>query len=218
MIGAIGELVLGVACDQAVKWRRRGQNLYVSVNVSPLQLIRDDIVGTVRDALERTNLPPQLLCLEVTETALIEDARPMLPALRELKNLGVRIAIDDFGAGSSSFGLLRMLPLDLIKVDRVFIQGIVERPDDRAITAAVISLAEELDIAVIAEGVEDERQHRELIELGCRFAQGYLYAPPAKAEDLQLEGYSLAVQPGVGDPTQIREFMRQIGIPARVGA
>ncbi len=218
LIGAIGELVLDVACAQAVEWRRRGRNLYVSVNVSPLQLVRDDIVGTVRAALDRTQLPPQLLCLEVTETALIDDARPMLPALRELKRLGVRIAIDDFGAGSSSFGLLRMLPLDLIKIDRVFIEGICERADDRAIAAAVISLAEELDLAVIAEGVEEERQHWELIELGCRFGQGYLYAPPGEADDLQLDGYSLAVQPGVGDPTQIREFMRQIGIPARVGA
>jgi EAL domain-containing protein (putative c-di-GMP-specific phosphodiesterase class I) len=117
----------------------------------------------------------------------------MLPALRQLKQLGVRIAIDDFGGGSSSFGLLRMLPLDVIKVDRVFIEGISERPDDRAIVAAVLSMADELDLTVVAEGVENERQHWELRELGCRYAQGFLYAVPSDPEELDLEGYSVAV-------------------------
>jgi len=218
LIGALGEFVLGEACAQAMQWRRSGRNLSVSVNISPLQLVREDAVENVRRALRRTGLPPQLLCLEMTETAILADASPMVPAMRALKQLGIRLAIDDFGGGSSSFGLLRMLPFDLIKVDQVFIEGIAERADDRAITAAVISLAGELNLGVIAEGVEDERQHRELIELGCRFGQGYLYGRPKVAGELELEGYSLAVQPGIGDPTQIREFMRQIGIPARVRA
>jgi diguanylate cyclase (GGDEF)-like protein/PAS domain S-box-containing protein len=218
LIGAIGEFVLDRACEQASKWRAAGLNLYVSVNVSPLQLVGQDMVEVVNHALAKSELPAPLLCLEMTETALLDDARPMLPALRSLKDLGVRVAIDDFGGGSSSFGLLRMLPLDQIKVDRVFIEGISERPDDRAIVAAVLSMADELDLAVVAEGVENERQHWELHELGCRYAQGFLYAMPSDPDDLELEGYSLAVQPGVGDPNQIREFMKQIGIPARVRA
>jgi diguanylate cyclase (GGDEF)-like protein/PAS domain S-box-containing protein len=218
LIGEIGDFVISQACEQAMAWRRMGRNLYVSVNVSPLQLVRDDIVASVERTLRETRLPPPLLCLEMTETALIDDASAMLPALRGLRRLGVKLAIDDFGGGSSSFGLLRALPLDLIKVDRVFIEGVSERADDRAIVAAVISLAEELALTVIAEGVEEQRQHWELIELGCRYAQGYLYARPAPPQDLNLAGYSLAIPPGVGDPTSIREFMRQIGIPARVGA
>ncbi len=215
LIAPLGAWVLREACQQAKAWRREGHNVYVSVNVSPLQVVREDMVEIVRDALAATRLPPSLLCLELSETSLLEDAKPMLPVLRALKRLGVRLAIDDFGGGSSSFNLLRMLPIDLIKVDRVFVEGLPDRPDDRAIVAAVLSLAEELDLTVIAEGVESERQHRELHELGCRYAQGFLYAEPQPPDGLSLEGYSLAVQPGVADPTQIREFMRQIGIPAR---
>ena len=218
LIAEIGEFVLREACEQAMTWRRQGRNLYVSVNVSPLQLVRGDIVSTVEQVLRETGLPAPLLCLEMTETALLDDASAMLPGLRGLRKLGVRLAIDDFGGGSSSFGLLRALPLDVIKVDRVFIEGVSERADDRAIVAAVISLAEELALTVIAEGVEEQRQHWDLTELGCRYAQGYLYARPGPPSELNLEGYSLAVPPGVGDPTSIREFMRQIGIPARVDA
>jgi diguanylate cyclase (GGDEF)-like protein/PAS domain S-box-containing protein len=218
LIGAVGELVLQRACEQGVKWRQAGRNVYVSVNVSPLQLVRDDIVASVERILAESGLPAPLLCLEITESALLDDASAMLPALRGLRRLGVRLAIDDFGGGSSSFALLRVMPIDLIKVDRLFIEGLPDRADDRAIVAAVISLAEELSLTVIAEGVEDQRQHWELHELGCRFAQGFLYARPERPEELDLDGYSLAIQPGVGDPTQIREFMRQIGIPARVGA
>jgi diguanylate cyclase (GGDEF)-like protein/PAS domain S-box-containing protein len=218
LIAPIGRWVLHQACHQAADWRRRGANLYVSVNVSPHQLVREDFVAEVERALAESGLPAPLLCLEMTETSLVEDARPLLPTLRGLKELGVRLAIDDFGGGSSSFALLRMLPIHVIKVDRVFIEGLPERPDDRAIVAAVLSLADELDLSVIAEGVEEDRQHRELYELGCRYAQGYLYARPVPPQELDLDGYSAGVLPGVGDGTSIREFMRQIGIPARVGS
>jgi diguanylate cyclase (GGDEF)-like protein/PAS domain S-box-containing protein len=218
LIGAIGEFVLADACRRATAWRREGRNVYVSVNVSPLQLVREDIVAVVSEALELADLPAPLLCLEMTETALLDDARQMLPSLRRLKQLGVRLAIDDFGGGSSSFALLRMLPLDQIKVDRTFIEGLPARSEDRAIVAAVLSLADELDLTVIAEGVEEDRQHWELRELGCRYAQGFLYDRPSAAEELSLDGYTGTIQPGVGDPSTIREFMRQIGIPARVGA
>ena len=105
----------------------------------------------------------------------------------------------------------------MIKIDRlVHRRAWPSATDDRAIVAAVISLAEELELTVIAEGVETERQHAELRELGCRYAQGFLYAEPKPAVDLRLDGYSNAIQPGVGDPSVIREFMRQIGIPARI--
>jgi EAL domain-containing protein (putative c-di-GMP-specific phosphodiesterase class I) len=105
----------------------------------------------------------------------------------------------------------------VIKIDRHFINGLLRGGDDRAIVAAVISLAEELGLSVVAEGVETERQHGELRELGCEYAQGFLYSRPVPARELRLDGYASAIQPGVGDPSQIREFMRQVGIPARIG-
>jgi diguanylate cyclase (GGDEF)-like protein len=198
LIGAIGEILLRRACKQAAQWRRARRNLYVSVNVSPRQLVRSDIASAVREALAGSGLPAPLLCLEMTETSLLEDARPMKPALEELRRIGVRLAIDDFGGGSSSFALLRLLPLDLIKIDRVFIEGVSERADDRAIVAAVISLAEELDLHVIAEGIETSRQHAELRELGCRFGQGFLYErPPARTASTRSSGPSCAARTAV---------------------
>jgi diguanylate cyclase (GGDEF)-like protein/PAS domain S-box-containing protein len=217
LIGEIGAWVLDQACRQAAKWRRAGRNLTISVNVSPQQLTQEDVAELVEATLSKYGLPGPLLCLEITETSLLHDASPLVPALHAVRDLGVRIAMDDFGGGSSSLGLLRLLPIDVIKIDRMFIGGIPDRAEDRAIVAAVLSMAEELGLSVIAEGVERERQHWELKELGCEFAQGFLYAYPARAEMLSLDGYSGAVQPGVGDPSVIREFMRQIGIPARVG-
>ncbi len=213
----LGALVLEHACRQAQEWRRRGRHMHVSVNVSPVQLVRGDVGTMVDRVLLETGLPPQLLYLEVTETFLIDDADRVVPVLQQLRDRGVRIAIDDFGGGSSSLSYLSVLPVDVIKIDRLFIDGLPESSDDRAIVAAVLSLGEELDLRVIAEGVEDQRQHWQLQELGCKLGQGYLYAKPQPAQDLVLDGFATAVQPGVGDPSVIREFMRQIGIPARVG-
>jgi diguanylate cyclase (GGDEF)-like protein len=217
LIVDVGAWVLEEACRQAEAWRRRGRHLHVSVNVSPVQLLRDDVAGLVTRTLRATGLPPQLLYVEVTESSLIDDAGRIAPALQILRDLGVKIAIDDFGGGSSSLSYLSVLPVDVIKIDRLFIDGLPESSDDRAIVAAVLSLAEELDLAVIAEGVENDRQHWELRELGCRLGQGFLYSRPKPASELELDGFATAVQPGVGDPSTIREFMRQIGIPARVG-
>jgi diguanylate cyclase (GGDEF)-like protein len=217
LIGEIGSFVLDRACRQAGDWRALGRNLYVSVNVSPRQLVEGDMTREVAQALERSRLPAPLLCLEVTETSLLSDSSPLVSSLHELRGLGVRLAIDDFGGGASSLGLLRILPLDLIKIDRMFIDRIADTSDDRAIVAAVLSLAEELELSVIAEGIETEQQQGQLRELGCPFGQGFLYARADYSEQLDLDGYSAVAQPGVGDPSVIREFMRQIGIPARVG-
>jgi diguanylate cyclase (GGDEF)-like protein/PAS domain S-box-containing protein len=217
LIGEIGEVVLDRACRQAADWRTRGRQLYVSVNVSPHQLVMGDMARQVAVALERSRLPAPLLCLEVTETSLLTDSSTLVNALRDLKSLGVRMAIDDFGGGASSLGLLRVLPLDQIKIDRMFVDGITADSDDRAIVAAVLSMAEELGMTVVAEGIETEHQQGQLRDLGCQYGQGFLYAKADYPESLELDGYSATVQPGVGDPSVIREFMRQIGIPARVG-
>jgi EAL domain-containing protein (putative c-di-GMP-specific phosphodiesterase class I) len=217
LIGEIGQFVLDRACRQAADWRATGHNLFISVNVSPRQLVTGDIVRDVAQSLHQSGLPAPLLCLEVTETSLLTDSSALRSPLRELKRLGVRLAIDDFGGGASSLSLLRVLPLDQIKIDRMFIEGIASQPDDRAIVAAVLSMAEELGMTVVAEGIETEQQQGQLRELGCQYGQGFLYARADYAEGLDLDGYSATAQPGVGDPSVIREFMRQIGIPARVG-
>jgi EAL domain-containing protein (putative c-di-GMP-specific phosphodiesterase class I) len=217
LIIELGAWVLEDACRQAQAWREAGRHLHVSVNVSPVQLLREDVAVLVTRVLEETGLPPQLLYLEVTETSLIEEAEAIAPSLQTLKDLGVRIAIDDFGGGSSSLSYLSVLPIDVVKIDRLFVEGLPDSGDDRAIVSAVISLCEELELTAIAEGIEHDRQHWELRELGCRLGQGFLYAKARPPAELELDGFATAVQPGVGDPSQIREFMRQIGIPARVG-
>ena len=187
LISKIGQFVLERACAQAEDWRREGRELFVSVNVSPRQLARPDFIDDVSHALDKSGLPASLLCLEFTEASLLRDRGPVVKRLRRLKALGVRLAIDDFGAGASSFGLLRLLPVDQIKIDRLFIQGLGDATNDRAVVAAVVSLARELGLTVIAEGVEEERQHNELHDLGTQLAQGFLYSPARHPADLELD-------------------------------
>jgi len=197
LISKIGRIVLEQACRQAAQWRAEGRDLFVSVNISPRQLTRADLVDDVSRALTASRLPAHLLCLEVTETSLLRDPGPIVESLRRLKALGVRLAIDDFGAGASSFGLLRILPIDQIKIDHTFIQGLGDTTSDRAIVAAVVSLAKELGLSVIAEGVETQRQQLELRELGTELAQGFLYSPAKSPEELELDGYADTVMYGV---------------------
>jgi EAL domain-containing protein (putative c-di-GMP-specific phosphodiesterase class I) len=124
--------------------------------------------------------------------------------------------MDDFGSGQSSLSHLDVLPLDMIKIDRSFVAGIRHSAEARAIVAALLSLARQMKIEVVAEGVENEALHAELLELGCELAQGFLYDEPRPAGELALDGYSSRMHPGIADPLVIREFMRQIGIPARM--
>lgn len=190
LISKIGRIVLDQACRQAAQWKRQGRNLFVSVNISPRQLTRSDLAEDISQALAASGLPAELLCLEFTETSLLRDPGPIVESLRRLKALGVRLAIDDFGAGASSFGLLRILPVDQIKIDHSFIQGLGDTTSDRAVVAAVVSLAKELGLSVIAEGVETQRQQDELRGLGADLAQGFLYSPARAPEELELDGYA----------------------------
>ena len=190
LIDEVGAFVLNAACRQAAEWRRQGYHLYVSVNVSPRQLIAGEMAWEVARALKDSGLPAALLCLEVTENSLLADSSPLVGAMRQLKRLGVRMALDDFGGGASSLGLLRVLPLDQIKIDRMFVEGIADQPDDRAIVAAVLSMAGELGMTVVAEGIETEHQQGQLRDLGCEYAQGFLYARPTRPADLDLEDRS----------------------------
>ncbi|MBV9310145.1 MAG: EAL domain-containing protein [Solirubrobacterales bacterium] len=217
LIVELGEQVLIEACRQAGEWRRQGSDFTVSVNVSRRQLLEAGFVEQVRSALERAGVPGQVMCLEVTETAAPAQHPLIVEVLQGIRRLGVRIALDDFGAGYSSLTNLRELPIDVIKVDRSFVAGITDSDDDRGIVAAVLALARELGLGVVAEGVETEQQLSSLRALGCELAQGFLFAPALPAAELSVGGFSNRPQPGIGDPSTIREFMRQIGIPARIG-
>ena len=187
LISKIGRFVLEQACRQAVEWRKDGREIFVSVNISSRELTRPDLVSDVARALDASGLPPPLLCLEVPEPTLLRDPGPIVESLRMLRSLGVCVAIDDFGAGASSFALLRILPIDQIKIDNLFIQGLGETSSDRAVVAAVVSLAKELGISVVAEGVETSRQRAELEELGAELAQGFLFSAARYASELDLQ-------------------------------
>jgi diguanylate cyclase (GGDEF)-like protein/PAS domain S-box-containing protein len=201
LIMALGEFVLKEACRETADWRRAGllpEPFTTWVNLSGKQLSAGGVSALVRQTLTGENVSPSLLGLEVTETAIVvggpagERARA---ELQELHDLGVRIAIDDFGTGFSSLGHLRSFPIDVIKVDRSFIQGVERNAKDAAITANLASLAHALGLVATAEGIESESQLASVRALGCDHAQGFLFAHPVPPEEI---GALLADPGGIG--------------------
>jgi diguanylate cyclase (GGDEF)-like protein/PAS domain S-box-containing protein len=197
LIVPLGEFVLHEACAQTARWVHGGalpEGFVTWVNLSGKQLSAGGVSTLVRESLEAASLPPGYLGLEVTETALVHEGHVGERArneLRELHSLGVRIAVDDFGTGFSSLGQLRSFPVDMIKVDRSFVQGIEHDAKDAAITANLVSLAHALGLLAIAEGIESDGQLTSLRELGCDLAQGFLFArpaPPAEIDRLLAAG------------------------------
>ena len=190
LIVPLGQFVLEEACSQAAHWRRANlvaPSFVTWVNVSGKQLSKGGLPTVVRRALERAELPPAALGLEITETALAIEGSAGDRAraeLEEIHSLGVHIAIDDFGTGFSSLEQLRRFPIDVIKVDRSFIQGVEHDPKSAAITANVTSLAHALGLSSVAEGIETAGQRASARELGCDIAQGYLFARPAPADQI----------------------------------
>ena len=150
--------------------------LTVRVNVSGRQLADNKIVDAVAEALEESGIDPAGLCLEVTESVLIEDPESSTATLAELKALGVQIAVDDFGTGYSSLEHLRRFPIDSVKIDRSFVRGLPHSSEDVAIVSAVIELGHALNLSVVAEGVETSDQLGNLQAAGCDSAQGFLFA------------------------------------------
>jgi len=180
LIVGIGEWVLREACTEAARWP---QPLTLSVNLSARQLAQHDLVAMVRRALSETQTDPAKLCLEITESAVMESGAATTAQLRALKSLGVRLAIDDFGTGFSSLAHLRRFPVDVLKIDGTFVSGLGREPQDASIAAAVISLAHALGLQTVAEGVETDEQLDILKQLGCDLGQGYLFAPPRPADE-----------------------------------
>ncbi|HWK25363.1 MAG TPA: EAL domain-containing protein [Solirubrobacter sp.] len=185
LIVEIGEWVLAEACRQAAAWGV--EDLVVSVNLSPRQLSSPRLTGVVTAALRENGLPPSALCLEITESAIMEDPEAASLVLTGLKALGVRLAIDDFGVGYSSLSHLKyLLPVDLIKIDRTFVDELLVSRDSRAIVSAIIELAQALGVQAVAEGVETLAQADMLRELGCHIAQGFHYSRPVPPDYLCL--------------------------------
>jgi EAL domain-containing protein (putative c-di-GMP-specific phosphodiesterase class I) len=153
----------------------------MSVNVSTRQLRNADIIGTVSDVLDRTGVPAAALWLEVTESAMIEDAETSLNVLSELAGMGITLCLDDFGTGYSSLTYLKKFPSGIVKIDRSFVSGVGTNSEDEAIVRTVIAVAHELGQHVVAEGVETTDQRDWLRERGCDLVQGYLYGRPEPA-------------------------------------
>ena len=184
LVGQIGEWVLRTACRQIREWQDAGHSLQVAVNVSARQFQDYDVAELVMDIMRDTGVLAKNLEIELTESAVMNDAESSIVTLERLAALGVQIAIDDFGTGYSSLSYLKRLPLDLLKIDQSFVRDISSDPNDAAIVRAIITLARSLGIMVIAEGVENEAQLAFLNAYGCQYAQGYLFGRPLTAPQL----------------------------------
>jgi diguanylate cyclase (GGDEF)-like protein len=215
LILPLGEWVIREACRQAFAWQAAGlRPLRVAVNLSAQQFRQKNLVELVRSALTAARLEPQYLELELTESAVMDDAEQSISILRELSELGVRISVDDFGTGYSSLSYLRRLPLDKLKIDRAFIREVVTSRDDAEIVRAIVSLAHALRLQVIAEGVETPDQLEFLNSLGCDQYQGFHFSAPvpsnafvAMLREHQAEAY---VPPRTAAPSHEDTWVQRV--------
>ena len=186
LIIPIGRWVLREACLQLARWRAslpEGEGLTMNVNVSGRQLDDVSFAADVRAVLEETGVPPGQITLEITESVLMQRADTVLATLHALKALGVALAIDDFGTGYSSLGYLQRFPVDVLKIDRAFVDGVARGGSNAALARTIVALGDALGLRAIAEGVEQEVQQAALAALGCRLGQGYLFARPLPPAD-----------------------------------
>ena len=186
LIARLGQRMLEQATAQVAEWRRTNglPDLVMSVNLSPRQLADPEIAGRVSDLLNSRDLPAEALILEITESALMDDPELAAKTLTQLRDLGVGISVDDFGTGYSSLSYLRRFPVTSVKIDRSFVESLGLTKDDDAIVAGIINLGHTLGLTVVAEGVEKPSQLATLTDLGCDFAQGYLFSKPLAASGL----------------------------------
>ncbi len=184
LVVPIGDWVLSEACRQAQAWRVDGttdDDFYISVNLAPRQLAEPTVIDAIARALHESGLPPGALVLEITESSLMLDQEVGLVRLSDVQDLGVRLALDDFGTGYSSLTRLQKCHVDIVKIDKSFVDHVCQGPEGRALVKSVIDVASALGVISIAEGVETPDQFRALRELGCDAVQGFLFAKPARA-------------------------------------
>ncbi len=188
IIVPLGRWVLWEACRQAAGWRQRGgpwADISVSVNLSAKQLLQPDLVADVADALATTGLEPSALRLEITESVIVGNAEQMVQMLSRLRELNVQLYMDDFGTGYSSLSYLHRFQIDTLKIDRSFVSAMGDRGENSEIVRTIVTLARNLGIDVIAEGVETPEQLAQLRALGCLQVQGFLFSAPVAAEEIE---------------------------------
>ncbi len=209
MILELGRWVLFQACRQGAEWLGKGYAVSLAVNVSARQLLKNEMIPSVSHVLEASGFPAEMLELEITETALIQDVCQSEAVLCGLKALGVSLAIDDFGTGYSSLGYLARFQVDALKIDRVFMPGVDESPCqvNEAIIKSVIALARVRGLTVVAEGVENDHQRKTLLSLGCSVGQGFLFGRPVPSDIMERslrEGSVFPASPANGLSDQKR--------------
>jgi EAL domain-containing protein (putative c-di-GMP-specific phosphodiesterase class I) len=184
-IKTITAWVIEAAVRQGAAWRAAGRPTRISVNISAQDLLNPELCDLLVDTLGRHGLPPGLLCLEITESGVMQDAARAIEMLKRVQTLGVRRSIDDFGTGYSSLSYVKQLSVDELKIDRSFLRGIVNDARDAAIVLSTIDLAHNLALGVVAEGVEEQASADLLRELGCDEIQGWLVARPLDPDALE---------------------------------
>lgn len=186
LILTIGQWVLETACRQARQWQDMNLGLrHISVNLSSVQFNQGSLTQQVAEILQKSSLPANFLELEITETALIQDANAAIQTLNELKHLGIRLAVDDFGTGYSSLSYLQKLPIETLKIDNCFVRGVITDPKNQIILKSAIDMGHDLGLCIVAEGVETIEEQSLLETYQCDFAQGYLIGKPMNAQRLQ---------------------------------
>ena len=182
LIVPIGEYVLIEACKQTKIWHDLGHKIKISVNFSVKQFQQRNIVERIKSSLEMSGLEPQFLNVEITESLLMGNVQETIDKLQTLRDFGIESSIDDFGTGYSSLSYLQQLPVAHLKIDKAFVDNVVK---NATIASAIVNLGKSLNLQVIAEGIEDQKQNAKLMEIGCHLAQGYLFGKPMKAGDFE---------------------------------
>lgn len=187
LIVPIGEWVLRTACLQRKQWESEGcTNFRVAVNVSPRQFRAARFAQRVKEILEEADMPGEYLELEITESSIVEDVEGVFSTLRLLRSMGIHIAVDDFGTGYSAMSLLKHFPVDVLKIDQTFVRDMTTDASDASIIRAIVAMAEGLQLAVVAEGVETAEQRDALLDLQCSMMQGYFFARPVPAVEIKF--------------------------------
>lgn len=188
LINDIGVWVLRKASTQAHLWNKEyGLNLQVAVNISPIHISTDGFVNMVRDVIAETKIDPSTLEIEITEMSMLDYTEKLIQTIAELKALGITISIDDFGTGYASLNYLKKFPVDVLKIDRAFVQDIISGKSGVAMISAIISLAHAMELKVVAEGVEQDAELNVLRKYGCEFVQGYYFSKPLSVSEFKRD-------------------------------